>query len=246
MISIILLNVSVILVIYFISKFINLRQKPYNFTNPKKSALFSIAIVAIDIYLLNPIILLFLIKYFPDVTGPLKVLLECIFPIIEVAPVALALWLRKEPVNTLGLTSLNLAKSIIIGIICSIIFTGGIIIINLSSISFGLNKLWTLMELAIVGLTEEIIFRGYAQTRLIAWLGKPKGLVISSLLFSIAHFPQRMLVYGYGVIAAAKSSLLLMPTALVLGYMMMKTENITAPAILHTFVDWSQNLLGKS
>lgn len=189
---------------------------------------------------------MFLIKYFPDVTGPLKVLLECVFPIIEVAPVALALSLRKEPVNTLGLTRLNLAKSIIIGIICSIIYTGVIIIISHSPISFGLNKLWTLMELAIVGLTEEIIFRGYFQTRLIAWLGKPKGLVVSSLIFCIAHFPQRILEYGYGVIAAAKSSLLLMPTALVLGYIMMKTENIAATAILHTFIDWSQDLLGKS
>jgi hypothetical protein len=120
--SMLLPSLSVITAMYFISKVIYLREKLYNFTNPKRSALLSIVVASISVYLLSPIILILLRRYFSEVEGLRRVALELIFPITLLAPICLTLWLRKEPVSTLGLTSLNLAKSTIIGLLCSIVF----------------------------------------------------------------------------------------------------------------------------
>lgn len=49
--------------------------------------------------------------------------------------------------------------------------------------------IWLLVNFAVIALTEELIFRGLLQTSLVERLGAPAGIVISSLLFGLAHLP---------------------------------------------------------
>jgi hypothetical protein len=77
--SMLLPSLSVITAMYFISKVIYLREKLYNFTNPKRSALLSIVVASISVYLLSPIILILLRRYFSEVEGLRRVALELYF-----------------------------------------------------------------------------------------------------------------------------------------------------------------------
>jgi membrane protease YdiL (CAAX protease family) len=47
-----------------------------------------------------------------------------------------------------------------------------------------------------------------------------------------------MVVGGLNPLAALVSSASLLPISLLMGYVLLRTENIVAPAIFHTFADW--------
>lgn len=49
--------------------------------------------------------------------------------------------------------------------------------------------MWMLVNLAVISLTEECIFRGLLQTVLVQRLGAVAGIVLASLLFGLVHLP---------------------------------------------------------
>ena len=80
------------------------------------------------------------------------------------------------------------------------------------------------------------------QTRLIAWLGKRQGWLLTSILMAMAHITQRIAVMGLSSMEAIISSALLIPVNLLLGYMMLRTDNVIGPALLHIYADWINTL----
>jgi membrane protease YdiL (CAAX protease family) len=100
-----------------------------------------------------------------------------------------------------------------------------------------------LLQIVGIGLPEEIFFRGYLFSRLNIWLGKGKGLIISSLFFGFGHFASRLFQYGsvytFSAIAIGIQTFL---AGLVLGYLFYKTKSIFPPAISHILL----NLFGPS
>lgn len=71
-------------------------------------------------------------------------------------------------------------------------------------VSFPPNLLAELVgQLFLVGLPEEVFYRGYLQTRLGAWLGLHAGYLTSAVIFGIAHFISRVQVHGPGYIGPA-------------------------------------------
>jgi hypothetical protein len=69
-------------------------------------------------------------------------------------------------------------------------------------------------------LGEELFFRGYVQSRLVARWGPAAGLVISSLLFAAAHMD-------------VMHALAILPTGLVLGYTALRTGSIWTSIGIH-------------
>lgn len=49
--------------------------------------------------------------------------------------------------------------------------------------------MWMLVNLMVISLTEECIFRGLLQTPLVERLGAPAGIVLTSILFGLMHLP---------------------------------------------------------
>jgi membrane protease YdiL (CAAX protease family) len=49
--------------------------------------------------------------------------------------------------------------------------------------------LWLLVNLGVVSLAEELLFRGLLQTQLVRWLGAWAGIGISTAIFAAAHLP---------------------------------------------------------
>lgn len=172
-------------------------------------------------------------------------LIQSSFYFLLTAIVILAVLQKKESLQTIGITKINLIKSCILGILLGIIFfvvyrsllkTNNIIYI------ISIASLISFIKYIIVGFSEEIIFRGYFQTRLIAWLGTTKGCLITAIIFSFYHLPVNLIFKGMDMQSAFLSCVNLIPLSLVLGYIMIKTKNIITVSILHTFIDWSQSL----
>ena len=94
---------------------------------------------------------------------------------------------------------------------------------------------------SIVGFSEETVWRGYVQTRLVAYAGVFKGIIATSLVFGILyHFATAYyLEASQMVLMALAYSSLRVFGGILFGYIMMKAQNISASATLHLFFDWT-------
>ena len=97
---------------------------------------------------------------------------------------------------------------------------------------------------SIVGFSEETVWRGYVQTRLVAYAGVFKGVISTSLVFGILyHFATAYyLEASQMVLMALAFASLRVFGGILFGYLMLRTHNIAASAILHLFTDWTSVL----
>lgn len=150
---------------------------------------------------------------------------------------------RKETWSSSGITKRNLPQSLLLGIILSFLYFLFNFITKVDRgnmfFSFMPSHFWALATFLVVGISEEFGFRGYLQTRLVAWLGKGSGWIMASIIMALAHIVQRITIMGMSGTSAIIDSLTLIPISLLLGYIMLRTENIMAGALFHTFIDWS-------
>ncbi len=77
----------------------------------------------------------------------------------------------------------------------------------------------------VTGVPEEFLFRGLLQNVLTGWLGARAALVITSIIFGLAHLPD----FRYVLLAAI--------AGVAYGYVYRRTQRITASAITHALVD---------
>lgn len=157
--------------------------------------------------------------------------------VINVLPAGWAMFRAGEPISSTGLGRHNLWQGSVIGLVL-----GGIWCLLATSgqklaPQFGGWTGW-LLFMAMVGFAEEFLFRGYLQTRLIARLGTWWGWVLASSLFAASHLPRYLFHDGLGPGAAIVATAGLIPSGLALGFIMLRTQNLLAPAILHTMTDF--------
>lgn len=164
-------------------------------------------------------------------------------------PIAAAMRLGREPLASIGITKQNAIKSLaVIAVIGAAVLLGsgrGNFVDKLGRLgSMSMGHLWAGVVCLCVGLAEEISFRGLLQTRLVAWLGAWRGLLLTSLLMALAHFGARMIEQNAGPVAALLGCLAVLPPSLFFGFVMLRTQNVLAPVVLHAFMDWQVTLNG--
>jgi hypothetical protein len=96
------------------------------------------------------------------------------------------------------------------------------------------NHLW--WEVIIfVGLSEEVVFRGYLLQQIESisnfWIGN----IVSTLIFALHHIPYFILIYNYGIMDIAHHSLSILWLSLFFGFVFKKTESLWACIIMHSF-----------
>jgi membrane protease YdiL (CAAX protease family) len=98
----------------------------------------------------------------------------------------------------------------------------------------------------IIGLTREMLWRGYIQTMLSRRLGPTKGFLFMVLMAALVHLAilaittPWMLAYPYAYL----ETLVLVPgMAAILGYLYLRTENILACAFLHGLFLWLPGII---
>ncbi len=169
----------------------------------------------------------------------LRVLYEwVIYAMISFVPILVILRIRHQNSESVGFTMKNLKISVGVGLLLSALWLA----FNTTperflSRALTSNTFYGFFYFLAVGLGEELLFRGFLQLRFVAWLGELKGLIVASLVMAFIHLPQRLFVAGMDPLQAMISATLLIPVSLLLGFVMLRTQNVLGPTVLHTIMD---------
>jgi membrane protease YdiL (CAAX protease family) len=234
-----------VLIICLFSKALRLQSEPLLIKNPKKevSMVFPVyfgvfLVVTVWHFIRNTIIM----PQFPPFEL-ITVLLFLFLYILILLPMIIGMNLSKQSPRSIGIDRDDLARMIALGAVLSIIYT---IISSVGHRFQGVSPslAYALIAYIINSFSEEILFRGYMQTRLITYWGSLKGLLVTSLLFALWHFPGRYFEFSGDILTALDYSMLRFTPSILLGYLMVKSQNIIPSAIFHVFWNWNILLWG--
>ncbi len=168
---------------------------------------------------------------------------------INIFPIFLILKLRKQSLRSIGIKSENIVKSIIIGIIGSIPFSIPNIVGAISSgktINPNIaDGFWTFLYFLIcIAFAEELVFRGFLQTRLQGLIkSKWLSIIVVGILFGLMHIPFQMIKANMSLLDFLKYDLRHLITTCFIHiyfvYLYTRHNNILAPTIAHTIMNFS-------
>jgi len=157
-------------------------------------------------------------------------------------PLLIALRLRRSTPESVGLTRINLGRSVAIGGALAAVWL-------LASGTLGellrprVEHVSVLIGALSVGFSEEMVARGYVQSRLIDWIGTRRGIVLGTVIFALLHIPQRLLA-DVGGLALVQQLLVVAVLGGAFGVLQASTRNVALPSIVHTAIDWSARFSG--
>ncbi len=102
---------------------------------------------------------------------------------------------------------------------------------ELADLGVGVYLVLVAFMLAVVGPTEEVLYRGVIQNRLREQFSVVPGIAIASALFTAIHV--QIFLVGTGVLGVVIGFLALFIPSLVLGGVYEYTENIVIPSLIH-------------
>lgn len=129
---------------------------------------------------------------------------------------------------------------------------GSLILYQKVSISDDFNLFVSIINFFIVGLTEEVVFRGWAMNAFSKVTSVRKANILQSLFFASAHLLPWcvMVLMGWGDISSVPVLYLCLQipmtfvTGCVFGRIMNKTHSLWTPIIIHCLWDVAANLFG--
>lgn len=178
----------------------------------------------------------------------------CIFNVLMIVITVLFVKLNKQSLETIGLYKGKWKHSIIIGIILAFfLFYNNCLLhlINGSNLIQMQEILILLIYYLLVAICEEIVFRGYIETRIYGLINKNRWLAVFvvGILFIIMHFPYRMIAYGmtlYDLTIKNFSWIIdLFITHLVLNFIYLKTNSLYGAIIPHWMSNFTYNIILK-
>lgn len=169
--------------------------------------------------------------------------------LIAVGPIFIILKCRKQSLRSIGLKKEKILKSIFLGVLFSIPPT----LWNIFSMKFDhcLNfsdALWTfihyLLEIAFV---EEIIFRGFIQTRIQGLIrSKWLSIILVGVMFSLLHIPFILNRYNVSLVSYvtmnSRGLIIICLMHIYFVYLYTRDNNILAPVVAHAIVDFIPEL----
>jgi membrane protease YdiL (CAAX protease family) len=240
-------------VVYLLSRALKLHPKPVEIQNPRKEAALAFLLV-VTVFAGVSVWRILTDTVFDPNFGELQpfvnvraidVMWEIFLYVIVMPPLVLAMRKTGQDRGSVGIDGKAIGRMLALGFMLgTIMFTirglMGVPLVGGGFAGFSPSLIYGLIFFTIVGFGEEIVWRGYIQTRLVAYGGTLKGLVVTSLLFAVLwHFPGRYYMYSGVVLEAFANTLLLFPLSLVLGYIMIRSQNIIPSSIFHLFLNWS-------
>ena len=164
-----------------------------------------------------------------------------LFAATGVFPLLILMWRTGMNWGSIGVRRENLGRILILGAIPSAIFVALVTPLapqlGFRFAGFFPGQAYAVVAFLLLAGVEETVWRGYIQTRLVAWAGVLRGLAITSLVFSLAHFPVRFFVFSGVVPEAFVSALLVFPSALLFGFFMLRSQNVIPGTIFHAVLN---------
>lgn len=150
---------------------------------------------------------------------------------------------EKKSLETIGISLKRVRKNVLIGFIGSFVLTGELLLsvglrnnfhFQLRQITVSLIGITFFSSLA-TGVVEEIVFRGYIQSRLMKlYKGVVMPIGLSALFFVIVHLPIMIFVLHYSFSQIISYSVLVGILGVIDGYLFMRTKTLIASVIVHT------------
>lgn len=165
--------------------------------------------------------------------------------------VLLTLRIKKQGLDTIGLRKGNIKLSLIMGITLSVI----LFFFNcLSNILFEKQSFIAIKEIMMyilyfftVGLVEEIMFRGYIETRLHGYTKRIYiDVFLTGIMFLLMHFPFRMVAYHmslWDLITNVGYLLDLFITHLILSFIRIKSDSLYGAILPHWISDLAYRIV---
>lgn len=182
-----------------------------------------------------------------------SLMIGCIFNILIIGITLLFIKLNNQKLDTIGLYNGQWKKSCIIGIILACIFfinNCGSHLIQGSSL-IDIKKIGTLIiYFLLVSFCEEITFRGYIGTRIYGLIKtKFLAIILVGLLFTIMHFPYRMMAYGMTLKDLTIDNFVwildLIITHIIFNFIYTKTNSIYGSIIPHWISNLAYSIVNK-
>ena len=197
-----LVYLPVFLVTWLATKRHKTEDLKINFSNPRREAVYSIAVVVLIVVILTVYIFSLYQNRGGALGTPTQFTLNSalfqwgLYGALFILPAFAAIKLRHQGLETLGITKKNAWFSLGIGVVLAVAFIAFAALTGGGVNFFSANAFWGLSYYAAVGFGEELLFRGYLQNRCVSWLGGVKGLVVASVIMAFIHVPQRMFAVG--------------------------------------------------
>lgn len=156
------------------------------------------------------------------------------------APVLLFLALEKRPV----LDYLKLRRGVLLGLAWGAAF-GALILAGNIVARFVMTGSWHLDfhiglgrwvgPVALVGLSEEVAFRGFFLQKFVERMGFARANLLQALLFLLMHVPGWVLLGRFRFPAALQSAATVLLFALFAGWLLRRTNSLWACMVAHSF-----------
>lgn len=230
-----LIMITIIFIVLLYCKLIKFSDNKTEI-NYKKNYFIIFSIVMFMCVLISTIYLIIIKNYFSEVYKNNKIMFMLFAQLLILLPMLIHVFYNGEKINTIGIIPENFFKSLILGVL----LIGVYYLMKLKLYeNKGINiTFYNLVYYLIVGIGEEVLWRGYVQNRLIYKFGKLQGLLLTALIFSVIHIPQRIIVFGLDLKGVLLSVFIIIPISITLGYIAYKTKDIIAGSILHTIVNF--------
>lgn len=236
-------------IVYLTSRALKLHPKPIAIADPKKEATMTYIVIVIVfvatalLAVFDYVILAPSLQLDKSSFGPVNVLFQVPYYIGWLLPIVLAMRRTKQNRGSIGLSREYMGKMFVVGFTLSAVLfvAAGFLASSLGGgfAGFSASLVYGFIVFVFAGFREELVWRGYIQTRLVAYGGTLKGLVVTAILFSLLHFPVRYYQFSGVPLDALASCLLLLPLSLLFGYMMLRTQNVLPSSVFHIIYNWS-------
>ncbi len=161
-----------------------------------------------------------------------------IFSAAIIFPVGISLFIRKQPLLSIGLSKPGLKIGLQTGavLVILVIFLQGKIFDIINGLSQGAFLTLAVAFVAVLG--EEVVFRGYIQPRFAAWLGEKWGILAAILLYVAWWALPTIGAYSGDGLQLLGGFLYRITLAFLLSWIMKKTGSLLTPVLYHTAHLW--------
>jgi membrane protease YdiL (CAAX protease family) len=236
--------------VFVFSKTLKLHPKNLVFSKKKKEVILSL-IVFVAVFASAFGIYGFYDKVWIRVTltaDPLYVLRDAIAIVVLLLPVVGALRFSKQTFADIAVTNNNFARNLFLGTLTSltlILFLGALSpVLGGGFAGFSVATVYLLLSYVILGIGEEIVFRGYIQTRLVAYSGSAIGIGVASLCYSAYNFPLGFFCFSGNIPLAMVYAAWRFSSGLLYGYTFHKSQSTFSSSIVHIFLVWGGLVFG--
>lgn len=231
--------------VWALSRLLGCKSSLTGISRPKRSTAFAAIAAVVTFGITYAILIVHHARHGADGHDPMigQFWTQVLVPVIDIVPGAVAMYLLRERPASAGVTRRCLWQAVVVGALLSVAafyLSSGGFWHRLARVNA--SKAELLLFFAFVGFGEEFLFRGLLQNRLVAWLGRWWGLAAASVIMALAHVPHRLLIEGFGPWQSFVEAAQLLPGSLLLGWTMLRLQNLVAPTMLHIFLDWSVSM----